>query len=349
MPIPAILSAALAALRTAGSAVVGGGLEAGAFAGRAAITGARGGSFGEILASGTRGGAAGRAAQAAKAAAELANSNPTKVNIAAAKKAQTAADAAAKSQEKYASSIDTAKNATQGFIQTVPKVDSWFAGAASFVIKAAEPIRNLVAGSNPAVAERFALAVDDAYGVIGRFLIPVLDSATTAVRKVGDAYAGSERAFQPFVRALSLFFQRTGELVTDLIRKHGPAIEFLGTALEQMVGAASYAAESIIYLTGALNWFAKQAGFRPEFDKNASSFGAGSRNVRFVQAKTASDEAIKSALQSGAAQPKKAEEHLDKIAQNTTSILSAILAAAVRNDPTGLFTGIPKYLVGDGK
>lgn len=192
---------------------------------------------------------------------------------------------------------------------------------AGWVQKAAEPIENLVRIHNPAIANKFMLAITDAFGVVGRMLVPVMDAFTTVARKVGNVMAGLEPVFRPAIAAIAKLVEVAGEVFGKGAREWAPVWEMMATAVERVAQAATVlvrvlgeAWRMFGRLTGTI---ARLLGFRGEsFDPNASSAGAAARTARMVQPKDIADEAIKNALmigREGQTKPKDIGDVWDKL------------------------------------
>lgn len=194
-----------------------------------------------------------------------------------------------------------------------------------WVEAAAKPIEELVRVANPAHADAFMRAVNDAFGVVGRMLIPVMDAFTRTARKVGDAVAGLEPVFRPAMDAIAHLVDVVGDELKRSIQEQAPVFELLADAIKQAAEAASVAArifgEAWRMLGGVGRFAARQLGFDGgTFNKDASAFGAAARTARFVQPKQIADDAIKASLMAsipGKNTGKKPEERsadtLDKI------------------------------------
>jgi hypothetical protein len=168
----------------------------------------------------------------------------------------------------------------------------------------AAPVEQLVRVANPAAAERFAMAVRDAYGVVGRLLTPVLDAFTRVARKVGDVMAGLEPVFRPVVSAVSQFIDVVGDEFTQYIARQAPVFEMLAAVLGEVVQVATIAARAVGMLVerigGIARGIAQFFGFDgSKFDPKATGVGAAARNARFVQPKEIANDAIRNALMAG--------------------------------------------------
>src|SRR3954469_21545685 len=84
------------------------------------------------------------------------------------------------------------------------------AAAMAALRAAADPFVHLVQGANPAVAKQWELAIRDAYGVLGRLYIPVVQASTGVARRFGDTLAGLEPVFRPAIRSIAYLASTVG-------------------------------------------------------------------------------------------------------------------------------------------
>ncbi len=96
------------------------------------------------------------------------------------------------------------------------------ASAAAAVVVEFKLMENAVAKANPAVMERFNLAVNDTIAVIGHALVPVMELATEAVRAVGDVFAN---------------ILPSGQEVRSLMNELRPILNELKTGLMELAPA----------------------------------------------------------------------------------------------------------------
>src|SRR5262245_57781531 len=166
------------------------------------------------------------------------------------------------------------------------------------VDSAARPIASLVRVHNPAVARQFTIAMEDAYGVIGRMLVPAMNAFTGVARKVGDLMAGLEPVFRPAIAALSGLIAVVGDELVKTVKENAPAMEMFATAIGRVAQAATAAARVIGTLARVVNAIggsriARFLGFTGgSFDEKATSVGAAARTARFVAPKEIADDAI---------------------------------------------------------
>jgi hypothetical protein len=202
-----------------------------------------------------------------------------------------------------------------------------FTKAMTFLIdvvdQAAKPIESLVRVANPAIADAFGRAMQDAYGVIGRLLLPVMGAFIGVARKVGDLIAGMEPVFRPAMDAIANLVTVVGDELVKTVRENMPFFEMLAAAITHVAKAAATGARIIGEVLRFINRFAsgrlaRTLGFDgSSFDPGKSAVGAAARQARFVGPKDISDDAIKNALSLGVGQQfKKPEEYLNNIDQN---------------------------------
>jgi hypothetical protein len=177
--------------------------------------------------------------------------------------------------------------------------------------------------ANPAIADAFKRAVQDAYGVIGRLLLPVMGSFIGVARKVGDLIAGMEPVFRPAMEAIAKLVSVVGDELVKTVRENMPFFEMLAAGITQVAKAAATGVRIIGEVLRFINRFvsgglARLLGFDGgKFDPNRSAVGAAARQARFVGPKDISDDALKNALSLGVGQKsKKPEEYLNSIDEN---------------------------------
>lgn len=195
-----------------------------------------------------------------------------------------------------------------------------------WVAAAAAPIERLVRVANPGIADAFGYAMNDAFGVVGRSLIPVMESFIRMARKVGDVMAGLEPVFRPAINAIAQLVDAIGQEFVAHIARSAPFFEALATVITRVAQATTVL---VRVLGEALNRFGefisriyRTLGFTGEsFDPKRSSFGAAARHPRFVQPREVANEGIRNALMSGVGQQKTPIENIDK---NISEILRLI-------------------------
>lgn len=196
---------------------------------------------------------------------------------------------------------------------------------------AARPIEQLVRVANPAQADAFGRAVRDAYGAVGRLLIPVMESFTGAARKVGDLMAGLEPVFQPAINAIAKLVDVVSTEFVKSMQENAPLFELFADILQGVAERTAVAVHvlaeflRVINQFGALR-FARILGFSGgSFDPNASAVGAAARQARFQQPKEIANDAIKNALQMGVGQQgKKPEDSLNSLDKTADQILKLL-------------------------
>lgn len=180
--------------------------------------------------------------------------------------------------------------------------------AVDVIGQAAAPIEHLVRVANPAIADRFGIVMRDAYGVIGRMLLPVMESFIGVAQKVGAVMAGLEPVFNPAIDAIAKLVEVIGEEFTKTLKQDAPIFEMLADALKTVAQRASVVVQLVGMLARAFNdvagtKIARLLGFSgASFDPNASAVGAAARHAQFVQPKAIADEAIKNSLMQGLGQ-----------------------------------------------
>ena len=175
---------------------------------------------------------------------------------------------------------------------------------------AAGPVEQLVAIHNPARAEAFTRALNDAYGVIGRMLTPVLDAFTRSARKLGDFFAGLGGTAAPAMEAVAALVEHLVDKFVSTYQKNAPVFEAMIDVVVKFATAAMKVADVVFSAIGKVlqvaNAVARLFGYGGEsFDPKASAVGAAHRQARFVGPKQISDDAIKSSLMQGIGGEKK--------------------------------------------
>lgn len=205
-----------------------------------------------------------------------------------------------------------------------------------WVEAAAKPIENLVRVANPAIADAFGRAISDAFGVVGRMLIPVMNEFTVVARKVGNVLAGLEPVFRPAIAAIANLVEVVGDEFVKLATENAPVFELMADVIVKVAEAAAVAARVIGELADRLarlpRFIARQLGFDgSSFNRNASSMGAAARQARFVQPKEISNDAIRNSLLASIGQ-KSPEQNQKRTADATEGILKWL-------ERNGLFGG----------
>lgn len=202
------------------------------------------------------------------------------------------------------------------------------------IAAAAGPVQNLVRLANPARANQFTIALEDAFAVIGRMLIPVLDGFTVAARKVGDFYAGLEPVIGPVMGKIGELIEKTFTKWMQVAERNAPVIEMLADALVKLGDVAIRAVDLVLTAVDKVfsrlpRWVARQLGYdasttRADFSR--TSRGAAVRQVSFVGTKAIADQAIKNALMTGAnGRPtKSADKSLESIDQKMSELIKQV-------------------------
>lgn len=204
------------------------------------------------------------------------------------------------------------------FLENFPAlISTKFVKALKFGIdmlaEAAAPVEALVRIHNPARAQLFLVAINNAYGVIGRMLTPIMDAFTRSARKLGDLLAGMEPVVAPLIRAIANLIDTVGTHYLEMLKEHGGALQFMADVLTTVTQNATAAAHGILILADALYKLARVTGSplllasgfgspMSRFDPNRTAWGAAGQQARFVGAKAVSDEAIKAAMMQGVVQ-----------------------------------------------
>jgi hypothetical protein len=216
------------------------------------------------------------------------------------------------------------------------------------VVKAAAgPVAELAAVHNPARVEAFTRALNDAYGVVGRLLTPVMDAFTRSARKVGDLMARMEPVIEPAMNAIAGLVENIFDQFVQTYEKNAPIFDMLATVIKNVAEAVSSAVtligKAIRLVLAPMQMLAAALGFGKTENPDASAVGAARRDARFVGPKQISDDAIKSSLMQGIGREKPpTEKHLENINKNIENIWKAVekrwnvvkRAEAVANDPT---------------
>lgn len=203
----------------------------------------------------------------------------------------------------------------------------------------ADPIAQLVEIANPAIITQFNWAFKDTLGVIGRALLPIMQSFLGAMRNVGDEIAKLE----PIIRSMS---GRMAQLIDGVLREFvrtaeasGPTMEFLATALVRVAEAGAIATHAMIRaqegLRAIINPLLELMGFTGSGRLNdASAAGAAVRNVSIGRnAEQLSNRAIESALMQGLGKKSEMEvaiSPLIQIADDIREALSSFLPESIQ-------------------
>ncbi len=178
--------------------------------------------------------------------------------------------------------------------------------------QAAAPIERLVRVANPAMADAFGRAMSDAYGVVGRLLLPVMESFIGVARKVGDVMAGFEPVFEPAINAVAKLVEVVGDEFVRALKDDAPIFELLADVFQGAVERAT----ALVRIVGELTHVFREAattilrllGFGKGFDPSQTAVGAAARHAQFVQPKEIANAAIKNSLEMGIGQQKKPKD-----------------------------------------
>jgi hypothetical protein len=247
-------------------------------------------------------------------------------------------------------SLDRLNQGLQRFTQRVRHADSAIAGLAGMmggrlthsltaaidaVSAFAAPIERLSRLANPAQADQFVIALEDAQAVIGRMLLPVLRALTRVARAVGDHFAAMEPVIGPLLEKIGGFIEHVMAKIGELAQRNAPLVEMMVDALMGLVDGLTVAVDAIFFAMDKLmripRFIARQFGYGGENGKadfRRSSVGAAARPAQFIGAKAVSDEAIKHAI-TLAATGQKAAKPPEKTLENIESELSKFFAWAM--------------------
>lgn len=196
---------------------------------------------------------------------------------------------------------------------------------------AAQPFVNLVSRNNPAVTKQWELALNDAYGVLGRSVIPIVQAFTRTARTLGDTMAGLEPVFEPAI-------QQFGQLIDDLAQFANEVVRDNLVAFHGLAGMLEIVTFNVRTLTAGLRIFYEASGAamfnrffgQGLFNQNATSMGAGIRSAKQVTAaEELQNDLIKNALMTGAGKQDVQERQvgfLEQIAIKANDIYNWIVA-----------------------
>ncbi len=208
-------------------------------------------------------------------------------------------------------------------IHSLPELTQTFVGTLTTFVRgiddAAKPIQSLVRLANPAQAEAFDRAIKDAYAVIGRSLIPIMEAFTRSARKIGDAMAGLEPIMEPAMKKLAEFVDELSTGIAKAIADSPETFKLLSSAIQMAVEQTKVWIPLLEQQAQIMNMMMAPenlilgSGKGPGFDKNASSAGAAARQAQFVQPKQIADDMIKNALNMGVGAKKTDNQALNSI------------------------------------
>lgn len=148
-----------------------------------------------------------------------------------------------------------------------------------------DPFARLAENAAPAVIEQLNLAIRDTEAVLGRALIPVVESARIGFERIGDMFARFEPMIRKVANAVGLFLDRGIDALAKFIESRAPTISFfselivgsldlLGKGLKAFLNIIQY--HPIILVQNAL---AARLGFGKDFKNDATGKNAGYRDV----------------------------------------------------------------------
>ncbi len=187
------------------------------------------------------------------------------------------------------------------------------------MVDLAKPIQNLVALTNPAIAERFTIIMRDAYAVIGQMLTPAMQVMNQLMRRLGDAFAKLQPVLQPTIDYFTRLADKIGNQLISSLEKSGPMIAGIAQSFELLTSSMIPLETTIKGLT-----FLLSANFLPNLlgaaskrqaDPNRSSVGLAVRNVQIgTSAEDISKQAQAKAFSSAVNEPgKKTQEDVPGI------------------------------------
>lgn len=229
--------------------------------------------------------------------------------------------------------IDREKEGAAGFKELASAAMNAFTGVTKLggaitqqLLGPLESVRSLVSSigqmvslANPAIMQNFMLALNDTAAVIGRMLIPVMQSITVFTRAYGDALAKLAPALEPLFEAIANFIAGYATAVIPLVEAAAPFIALWADALVYLLKALS---QGIAFFQGVvielLNTFSSLFGLEKRFNMDASSRGAAVRQISVGGIEQTASAVFAKAAQNAFAQagqePKKQEDWLKDIA-----------------------------------
>jgi hypothetical protein len=191
---------------------------------------------------------------------------------------------------------------------------------ASFMA-ASETIKGFVQYANPASAERFNMALEDLYGVIGQSLEPVLEVATQVLRAFGDFIASilpSADEMQKLMKELQPVIDEFRGQLSDLV----PVIKLVATVVMKLAQVVIQVAAWFANLIGATIGALGGSGA-----KLKSSVGAAYRGAHNVGIEDLGKQLRLSAFGGGSAMQQVADNTAE-IAENTRGLKDSDFAGA---------------------
>ena len=142
----------------------------------------------------------------------------------------------------------------------------------------AEAIGGLVALANPAVMERFMLALNDAMAIIGQILTPIMQALTVAARAWGDAMAGLQPVLQPIITKFSQFIVSWAQGFAPMLEAAAPLIQAFGHLLVDVISKGlAFLQGVVVGLIKVLSELFELA--RSDFDPKRNAQGAAVRQT----------------------------------------------------------------------
>lgn len=187
------------------------------------------------------------------------------------------------------------------------------AAPANTIKQLGDSVSSFVRLSNPSLVKQFEFRVENTFSEIGRILEPIMQSLTSAVEKVGDAYAKLKPALDPAIQAVSILIDSLMTRLEPAARLAAPAIKYVSLLL---LGAAKAFETLSIPLVKILD--ATSRGLEHllpgSFDEKAKG-GVAIRPARYTSTEDYQRELAKNALEASiGGKPKETEVSLlDKI------------------------------------
>jgi hypothetical protein len=174
-------------------------------------------------------------------------------------------------------------------------------------------IAPFISAANPGKVEQFNLAMRDFHAVLGKALMPAMESFTRIARKVGDVFAQLQPIFEEFFAQVGGFFEDVFEGIANALKANAPLIDFalkaIGGALRVFGKILKGIFESIGPIVRSVLGFDLGAlGFGSKMNPNASAQGAAVRNVSIGGS---GSDLYKSASEKAFMQGSKAEKPVD--------------------------------------
>lgn len=219
-------------------------------------------------------------------------------------------------------------------------------GVVSGLQSAFGPIVDLVGKINPALAEQFAIVMDDLAAVFGEIMLPIVKAVIPLIRKLADTVRTMRPAFEPIIGVIVEIVGIIGQLIKPIAKIVTPLIQLIGHALQALMPlirmlvnvvlqVANAVQKFINMLIDAYNKLVEEIGGKKikKFDDMSaqSSVGAAIRQTSFMGGEELGKQARANAFKgTGAKTPEeKATDEVGKKVAETNSILEFIAKNAV--------------------